>query len=161
MADDAIANSPLALQPEALQRFLVLYGLLWSHGEVDHTAKEVARLRNARVTDCGYGRNIRVAVARQEGLDEAQVELIADGFEASALDARAKAVIRYTDVFLRGGHGLDDGLRAEMLERFTPAQVVELTAGIALFMGFSKIAVSLGTAPDDMPTMVVPTPELP
>ena len=64
-------------------------------------------------------------------------------------------------MFLRGGHGLDDGLRAEMLERFTPAQVVELTAGIALFMGFSKIAVSLGTAPDDMPTMVVPTPELP
>jgi alkylhydroperoxidase family enzyme len=54
MADDAIANSPLALQPEALQRFLVLYGLLWSHGEVDHTVKEVARLRNARITDCGY-----------------------------------------------------------------------------------------------------------
>ena len=28
--------------------------LLWSHGEVDHTAKEIARLRNARITDCGY-----------------------------------------------------------------------------------------------------------
>jgi alkylhydroperoxidase family enzyme len=54
MADDAISQSPLALQPEALQRFLVLYGLLWSHGEVDHTAKEIARLRNARITDCGY-----------------------------------------------------------------------------------------------------------
>jgi alkylhydroperoxidase family enzyme len=87
--------------------------------------------------------------------------LIADGFEASALDARAKAVIRYTDVFLRGGHGLDDDLRAEMLTHFTPAQIVELTAGIALFMGFSKIAVSLGTAPADMPTMVVPTPVIP
>ena len=87
--------------------------------------------------------------------------MIADGFEASELDPRAKAVIRYTDVFLRGGHGLDDGLRAEMLRHFTRAQIVELTAGIALFMGFSKIAVSLGTAPEDMPTMVVPTPELP
>ena len=57
MADDpndAIANSPLALQPEALARFLELYGLLWSHGALDHTAKEVARLRNARITDCGY-----------------------------------------------------------------------------------------------------------
>ncbi len=53
-ADDAISQSPLALQPEALARFLRLYGLLWSHGEVDHTAKEVARLRNARSTDCGY-----------------------------------------------------------------------------------------------------------
>lgn len=48
-----------------------------------------------------------------------------------------------------------------MLDYFTPPQVVELTAGIALFMGFSKIAVALGTAPDTMPTMVVPTPDLP
>ena len=87
--------------------------------------------------------------------------MIADGFEASALDARAKAVIRYTDVFLRGGRGLDRDVRAEMLQHFTPAQIVELTAGVALFMGFSKIAIALGTAPADMPTMVVPTPELP
>ena len=62
---------------------------------------------------------------------------------------------------LRGGHGLDDDLRAAVLAHFTPAQVVELTAGIALFMGFSKIAIALGSAPADMPTMVVPTPELP
>jgi len=48
-----------------------------------------------------------------------------------------------------------------MLTHFTPAQVVELTAGIALFMGFSKIAIALGSAPADMPTMVVPTPDLP
>ena len=48
-----------------------------------------------------------------------------------------------------------------MLEYFSPAQVVELTAGIALFMGFSKIAVALGAAPETMPTMVVPTPDLP
>jgi alkylhydroperoxidase family enzyme len=87
--------------------------------------------------------------------------MIADGFEASALDARAKAVIRYTDVFLRGGHDLDHDERAEMLQHFTPAQIVELTAGVALFMGFSKIAIALGSAPADMPTMVVPTPELP
>ncbi len=53
-SNDAISQSPLALQPEALARFLHLYGLLWSRGEVDHTAKEVARLRNARSTDCGY-----------------------------------------------------------------------------------------------------------
>ena len=87
--------------------------------------------------------------------------MIADGFEASALDSRAKAVIRYTDVFLRGGHGLEDDVRVEMLRHFTPAQIVELTAGIALFMGFSKIAIALGSAPADMPTIVVPTPDLP
>ena len=51
---DAVAQSPLAHQPELLQAFLRLYGTLWSHGVTDHASKEVARIRNARITDCGY-----------------------------------------------------------------------------------------------------------
>jgi len=31
-----------------------LYGQFWSHGVVDQPTKEVTRLRNARITDCGY-----------------------------------------------------------------------------------------------------------
>lgn len=30
-----------------------LYGHLWSHGIVEQSTKEVARLRNATITDCG------------------------------------------------------------------------------------------------------------
>lgn len=70
-------------------------------------------------------------------------------------------MIAYADVFLQGGHGLDAELRAALLVHFTPAQVVELTTCLALVMGFSKIAVALGAAPADMPTMVVPTPDVP
>lgn len=51
---DALAQSPLAHQPELLRAFLRLYGTLWSHGIVDHPTKEIARIRNARITDCGY-----------------------------------------------------------------------------------------------------------
>lgn len=51
---DATESSVLAHQPELLQAFLRLYGTLWSHGVVDHFTKEVARIRNARITDCGY-----------------------------------------------------------------------------------------------------------
>jgi hypothetical protein len=35
-------------------KFGVLYGRFWSHGVLDEVAKETARLRNARITDCGY-----------------------------------------------------------------------------------------------------------
>ena len=52
--DDPIRASALGHQPEALQAFLRLYGTLWSHGEVPQPLKEIARLRNARITDCGY-----------------------------------------------------------------------------------------------------------
>ena len=33
--------------------FAKLYGTIWSHGVLDHQTKEVVRMRNARVTDCG------------------------------------------------------------------------------------------------------------
>jgi hypothetical protein len=34
--------------------FSKLYGQFWSHGIVDQPTKEVVRMRNARITDCGY-----------------------------------------------------------------------------------------------------------
>ena len=40
--------------PELRQRFSDLYGEFWCNGQVAHDLKEVLRLRNARITDCGY-----------------------------------------------------------------------------------------------------------
>jgi alkylhydroperoxidase family enzyme len=50
---DPIAGSALGHQPEALEAFMRLYGTLWSHGILDHSTKEMARIRNARTLDCG------------------------------------------------------------------------------------------------------------
>jgi len=47
-------GSVLAHQPALLERFGQLYATFWSQGIVDHRTKEVARIRNARVTDCGF-----------------------------------------------------------------------------------------------------------
>jgi len=43
-----------AHQPQTAAAFSHLYGTFWSHGTLDHPSKEAARLRNARITDCGY-----------------------------------------------------------------------------------------------------------
>ncbi len=51
---DALGRSPLGHQPETLAAFTRLYATLWSRGVLDHPTKELARIRNARVTDCGY-----------------------------------------------------------------------------------------------------------
>ena len=50
---DPISGSALGHQPEALAAFMRLYGTLWSHGILDHSTKEMARIRNARTVDCG------------------------------------------------------------------------------------------------------------
>ena len=158
---DAISASVLAHQPELLAAFQRLYGTLWSHGVLDQPTKEVARLRNARVTGCGYCRNVRFAGAREQGLTEELVALIGDDYAASDLPERHKAAIRFTDAFLGHPADVDEATRRELLGHFSAEEIVELAAGVALFMGFSKIAVALGQAPETMPTLIVPTPERP
>jgi AhpD family alkylhydroperoxidase len=158
---DAVSSSVLAHQPELLDAFQRLYGTLWSHGALDQPTKEVARLRNARVTGCGYCRNVRFAGAREQGLGEELVDLIDDGYADSALSERHKAVLRFTDAFLKHPAEVDEETRRELLAHFSSEEIVELAAGLALFMGFSKIAVALGQAPASMPTTIVPTPERP
>jgi AhpD family alkylhydroperoxidase len=155
-----IRGDVLGLQPEATTAFWRLYGILWSHGTVDQATKEVARLRNARTTGCRYCQNVRFDGARQAGLTEDRVALIDDEFESTDLSPTEKTVIRFVDTFLADPHALTAAQREALLERFSAGQLVELTAGVALFMGFSKIAVALGPPPD-MPTLVVPTPDWP
>ena len=156
---DPIQNSALAHQPELLGAFTRLYGTLWSHGVLDHPAKEMARLRNARVTDCSFCRSVRFSTAREQGLTEDVVDQIRDDHAESGLTERQKALLRYADAFLRDPASRDPELRRDVLRHFTAEEIVELTAGLALFMGFSKIAVSLGQVPTDMPVTVMPTPD--
>jgi len=155
---DPLARSVLAHLPEALAAFQRLYGWLWQSPVLDPVTKEIARLRNARITDCGYCRNVRFAAARDAGLTEATLDLVADGYEGSTLSARHKTVLRFVDVFLTDPTALGDADRTALLAVLTPAEIVELAAAVALFMGFSKIAVALGTAPASMPLTVVSAP---
>jgi alkylhydroperoxidase family enzyme len=92
-------------------------------------------------------------------LTEEVVERITDDWPESDLSPRQKAVLAYTDAFLNDPAKLGPPARVELERHLSPEEVVELTAGIALFMGFSKIAIALGQAPAAMPTLVVPTPE--
>ncbi len=40
-------------QPELYATFNDFYGALWTQGVLDQPTKEVGRIRNARVVDCG------------------------------------------------------------------------------------------------------------
>ena len=40
--------------PEVTGRFFELYAEFWQNGVVPASLKEMTRIRNARITDCGY-----------------------------------------------------------------------------------------------------------
>jgi len=146
-------------RPELFAAFNRFYGTLWSEGVLDQPTKEVARLRNARVTGCGICRNLRFAGAREGGLEEALVEQIRDGHEESALPERFKLALRLVDVLIGPAPGeVDAQLAGELRATFSPAEIVELALTTAIAQGFSKAAVAWGPAAD-IPLMVIPTPK--
>ena len=156
----ATLGTALAHCPDVARAFQRLYGTLWSEGVVPQSIKETARMRNARVTDCGFCKNVRFDGATADGLDEAQVELIRDGYADSTLSDRQKVVLRYTDAYLTDPGHADGALRAELDTHFDRAEVVELTLALAMFLGMAKVLISLGTEPEQMDVTVVPTPAL-
>jgi len=158
--EPATLRSALAHCPDLAAAFHRLYGTMWSEGIVPQAIKETARMRNARVTDCGFCKNVRFDGAIAAGLDEAQVELIHDGYESSALSDEQKLVLRYTDAFLVDPGRVDQALRDDMAACFSDAEIVELTVALALFLGMAKVLISLGTEPAEMARTVVPTPAL-
>ena len=145
-------------RPGLVAAFDEFYAALWTGGVLDQPTKEVARLRNARVTGCGICRNLRFAGAREQGLTENLVDEIEDGYDTSDLPPRYKTALRFVDVVLSARPAdVVDGLRRDVLAEFSPAEVVELALTAAIAQGFSKAAVAWGPAPD-IPLTVVPTP---
>ena len=159
IAPPAGKQSFLEHRPELFAAFNRFYGTLWSHGVLDQPTKEVARLRNARVTGCGICRNLRFAGAREEGLGEDLVEQIRDDHATSALPARFKLALRFVDVLIGPTPGaVDADLAAALRAAFSPAEIVELALTTAIAQGFAKAAVAWGPAPD-IPLTVIPTPQ--
>ena len=40
--------------PEIIMKFGELYAAFWQQGLISQEVKEMTRIRNARITDCGY-----------------------------------------------------------------------------------------------------------
>lgn len=152
-------GSVLAHQPAIAASFAALYGRFWQSDVLSARTKEVARMRNARVTECGFCRNVRFDKAVAEGLGEAVVDDITDGYEASErLTDAEKAVLKFTDALIHDPALLTGDARAALQRHLTPQQIAELGLGVTLFLALAKALITMGLEPEAMDRTVLPTP---
>lgn len=152
-------GSVLAHQPEIAQSFFALYGRFWSSDVLAARIKEVARMRNARVTECGFCRNVRFDKAVAQGLGEEVVDDITDGYETSAkLTEQEKAALKFTDALIHDPELLTGDARVALRRHLTPAQIAELGLGVTLFLALAKALITMGLEPEQMDRTVLPTP---
>ena len=100
---------------------------------------------------------MRFDSARAAGLDEHKVDLITDGYQ-EVLAANEVAALELTDALIGMPGKLPEALKKRLLANFTEAELVELSVVIGLFLGMSKVLITLGLEPESMPVTVIPTP---
>ncbi|MBD2843328.1 carboxymuconolactone decarboxylase family protein [Erythrobacter rubeus] len=161
----AIAGEPahfgsvLAHHPQLAERFTHLYGKFWDSDVLSARLKEVARMRNARVTECGFCRNVRFDKAIGEGLNETIVDDITEGYETSDnLTDTEKAVLKFTDALIHDPELLTGDARAALTRHLSPAQIAELGLGVTLFLALAKALITMGLEPEHMGRTELPTP---
>ncbi len=104
---------------------------------------------------------MRFAVAKQDGLDETQVDRIEDGWESADLTGRQKAALSFADEYLAADGPMSAATKASFDAHFSASEQEELGVGLALFHGFSKVLIALGCEPEEMAVTELPTPGTP
>ncbi len=148
----------LAHAPDLLQAFSTLYASFWMDPALSQRDREIARIRNARVTGCGFCRQVRFSLARAEGLDEATLDLVTDAYRDAPLPERDRLILEYTDAIIGDPDRLTEAVVRRLEAELGPTGLATLTLGVGLFLGLSKLLITLGLEPENMPVTVLPTP---
>ncbi len=100
---------------------------------------------------------MRFDSARAAGLDEGKADLIEDGY-AQQLSEADSAVLALTDALIGIPGPMPESLQQQLRGHYSEAELAELVLGVGLFLGMSKVLISLGLEPESMPVTVIPTP---
>lgn len=139
-AEDALGGLVAALEryQEAVVRGTAL----------DPVITEMVRLRCARIHDCRICKTLRLADAREVGVDDEMTAKI-DFYERSDLDERIKIALRITDAFITRPDTLTEAVISQARLAFVPEALAELCLDITKW-STQKIYVALGTDAADV-----------
>ena len=110
---------------------------------LDPLVTEAVRLRCARTHDCRICQTLRLADAREAGVDSTFTDQI-DRYESSDLPDHVKVALRITDAFISRPDLLDPGVIDQARATFSEEQLVELLLDITKW-STQKINVATGT----------------
>ncbi|WP_380872484.1 hypothetical protein ACFB49_34170 [Sphingomonas sp. DBB INV C78] len=153
---NVIRDSALGLVGETVDEVIALNGHVWKDSLVSPSLLEILRLRNARTVNCVFCKAVRYDVARADGLSEDRAEMVADGYQDSALADREKLAIALADSYLGFPAGMDAETARRLSDEYDPAEIASMLVALMTFNFTSRGAVSIGGMPEDpLPIMEV------
>lgn len=151
----ALGRRPQLLLGTALYEVAVV-----TSARVEPRLKILAELKVAALVTCEYCLDIGAALARDEGVTEAQLRELHRYGTSAAFSDRERLVVELAEAMTTAPAVVGDELRARLEGAFTPAQVAELAAVIAWENQRARLNHALGIQPSGFSDgQVCPLPE--
>ncbi len=131
----------LGLTPELLRDYTAFESRLWSSG-VEPALLELCRVRVALVLGCAGECERRTA---DVALDDGKLAALEAWESSDVFNSLQRAALRLTDGFVLKPHGVTDADAAALAAHLTPPQMIALIEALALFDGFTRFRMMLGT----------------
>ena len=109
---------------------------------------ELLKVRASQLNGCAYCLHIHLARAREAGIVQAKLDLVATWREVDLFTARERAALAWTEALtLMAQQSVADSVYAKLQEQFSTSEMAYLTAAIGLINAWNRIAGGLRFAP--------------
>jgi 4-carboxymuconolactone decarboxylase len=128
--------------------FLGLTAMLMEHGVLDPQERELLVLQVGRRTGSAYCTDAHVRIANEVGLSPAVVGAVQSGADLSALDERARLLLRTADELI-DNHAVSDATWQELSLHYDERTLLELLFVVGTYVCLSMVTNSVGLQPAD------------
>lgn len=136
-----------ALAPDVFAAFSAVSAGVAKSG-LDPLLVELVKIRASQMNGCAFCLQMHLAMARAAGESEERMHLVSVWRDAPVFTSRERAALAWTEATCRLTEaGADPAARAAALKVFTPQELVNLAASVALINAYNRIAGPLGFEP--------------
>jgi alkylhydroperoxidase family enzyme len=133
----------LAHSPAVAKAVVNFGGALFQSTRLPRRLIEFVRLRIAFHNQCRSCMAVRYQSAVDDGVTEGLVCSLEKPFEAPGLTDAEKAAVAFADLSSTNHFAINDQTFENLRRYFTEAEIVELAAFIAYFIGFGRLAAAM------------------
>lgn len=138
---------PYQLEPNLLPAMMSVENYVRAT-DLDERLRELVKLRASQINGCAYCIDMHVKAALDAGEDAQRLHLLAAWRETALFSARERAALAWTEAVTQlATVDPSDAIYEALCAEFSEAEVVQLTATIAVINMWNRIAVSFRLQP--------------
>ena len=132
-----------SLRPEMGRAVNRLVDAAYNRSILPVRVREAARMRIAQLNECPVCLSFRAESVKAQGLTEEFYRHVGD-HTTDRYSPEEQLAIEYAERFALDHTGIDDAFFARLAERFTDAEILDLTICLAAFLGLGRMLRTLG-----------------